>query len=79
MERTYFTEAEARREIGNSVEALSDFPSAPKRTRGTVVRARRYANDKRVAVVEWDLPRQMSVIEAMVLDISLNFLSGAGR
>jgi hypothetical protein len=74
MERTYFSEAEARREIGNLVEALSDFPAVPKGSRGTVVKVNRYADDKWVAIVEWDLPRQTSVIEAMVFDTSLNFL-----
>jgi hypothetical protein len=74
MERTYFTEQEARKEIGNLVEALSDFPSVPKGSRGTVVKANRHSDDKWVAFVEWDLPRQVSVIEAMVVDTSLNFL-----
>ena len=75
MERTYFTEAEARMEIGNIVEALSDFPSVPKGSKGTVVKVKRYTNDNWVAVVEWDLPRQTSVIEAMVIDMSFNFLN----
>ena len=74
MERTYFREAEARGEIGNIVEALSDFPSVPKGSKGTVVKVSPYKNDKWVAVVEWDLPRQTSVIEAMVFDTSFNFL-----
>ena len=73
MERTYFTEAEARMKIGNMVEALSDFPSVPKGSKSTVVKVKRYTNDNWVAVVEWDLPRQTSVIEAMVIDTSLNF------
>ena len=64
MERTYFTKAEARKEIGNIVEALSDFPSVPKGSRGTVVKVSPYTTDKWIAVVEWNLPRQTSVIEA---------------
>ena len=73
MERTYFTEDEARREIGNSVEALWDFPSVPKGTCGTVVKAKQYAQDKWVALVEWDLPTQTYVIAGMVVDMSFNF------
>jgi hypothetical protein len=75
MERTYFTEAEARIQIGKMVEALSDFPSVPKGSKGAVVKVKRYTNDRWVAVVEWDLPRQTSVIEAMVIDTSFNFLN----
>ena len=70
----YFTEAEARRVIGNTVEALADFPSVPKGSKGTVVKVIPYTKDKWVAVVEWDLQRRTSVIEAMVFDTSLNFL-----
>ena len=75
MERIYFTEVEARMEIGNMVEALSDFPSVPKGSKGTVVKVKRHANDQWVAVVAWHLPRQTSVIEAMVMDTSFNFLN----
>lgn len=74
MERTYFTEAEARMQMGSAVEALSDFPSVPKGTKGAVVQVRQHTKDQWVAVVEWDLPRQTAVILAMVLDTSLNFL-----
>jgi hypothetical protein len=74
MERTYFSEAEARKEIRNVVEALSDFPSVPQGSKGTVVKVRPHTKDKWVAVVEWDLPRQTSVIEAWVLDVTFNFL-----
>jgi hypothetical protein len=74
MERTYFTDAEARTEVGNIVEALSDFPSVPKGSKGTVVKVNRYAKDKWAALVEWDLPRQSSFIAAMVLDASFNCL-----
>jgi hypothetical protein len=73
VERTYFTDAEARTEVGNIVEALSDFPSVPKGSKGTVVKVKRYAKDKWTALVEWDLPRQSSFIAAMVLDASSNF------
>lgn len=73
MERRYFTDAEARTELGNIVEALSDFPSVPKGSKGTVVKVKRYAKDKWAARVEWDLPRQTSFILAMVMDASFNF------
>jgi hypothetical protein len=74
MERKYFSEAEARKEMGKIVEALSHFPSVPKGSKGTVVKVRPHTNDKWVAVVEWDLPRQASVIEAWVFDVTFNFL-----
>jgi hypothetical protein len=74
MERTYFTEAEARSEIGKVVEALADFPSVPRGSRGTVVKAKRYTGDQWAALVEWDLPRPVSFITAMIADASVNFL-----
>jgi uncharacterized protein (UPF0303 family) len=74
MERTYFTDAEARTKVGNIVEALADFPSVPKGSKGTVVKVKRYAKDKSAALVEWDLPRQSSFIAAIVLDTSVNFV-----
>ena len=73
MQRTYFTEDEARNEVGHFVEALADFPSVPRGSRGSVVKANRYTDDKWLASVKWDLPRHVSVIEAMVGDTSLNF------
>jgi hypothetical protein len=72
MKRTYFTEADAQREIGNVVQALSDFPAVSKGSKGTVIKAIRHAGDGWVAVVEWDLPREASFIAAMVLDVSVN-------
>jgi hypothetical protein len=53
MERTYFTDAEARTKVGNIVEALADFPSVPKGSKGTVVRVKRYAKNKSAALIEW--------------------------
>ena len=75
MAGIYFTEVEARMEIGNMVEALSDFPSVPKGSKGAVVKVKQYAHDQWVAVVTWHLPRQTSVIDAMVMDTSFNFLN----
>lgn len=74
MEMTYFTDAEARTKVGSIVEALSDFPSVPKGSKGTVVKMKRYGEGKCAALVEWDLPRESSFIAAMVLDSSVNFL-----
>jgi hypothetical protein len=74
MDMTYFTDAEAQATVGNTVEALSDFPSVPRGTRGTVVKAKRYDAEKWAALVEWDLPRRASFVAAMVLDKSFNFV-----
>lgn len=74
MERIYFTDAEARKKVGDIVEALADFPSVSKGSKGTVVKVKRYAKDKSAALVEWDLPRQSLFIAAIVLDASVNFL-----
>ena len=38
MRRTFFTREEARNKIGCVVEAMADFPSVPKGSRGRVVR-----------------------------------------
>jgi len=73
MQTTYFTDAEARTEVGRIVEALADFPSVPKGSKGTVVKVQRYATGQWTALVEWDLPRRSSFITAMVLDASVNF------
>ena len=61
-------------EVGNIVEAMSDFPSVPKGSKGTVVKVKQYANVKWTVVVEWDLSRQTSFIAAMVIDTSFNFM-----
>lgn len=74
MRMTYFTDAEARTTVGHIVQALSDFPSVPKGSKGTVVKMKRYAKDKSAAVVEWTLPRESSFIAAMFLDASVNFV-----
>jgi hypothetical protein len=73
MQRTYFTREEARREIGRTVEAVADFPSVPKGSRGSVVKIQRYTGDKWLICVKWHLPRAISLVDAMVGDASLNF------
>lgn len=74
MRMTYFLDAEARSTVGHIVQALSDFPSVPKGSKGTVVKMKRYAKDKSAAVVEWTLPGESSFIAAMLLDASVNFV-----
>lgn len=74
MRMTYFLDAEARSTVGHIVQALSDFPSVPKGSKGTVVKMKRYAKDKSAAVVEWTLPGESSFIAAMFLDASVNFV-----
>jgi hypothetical protein len=60
-------------EIGRAVEALFDFPSVPKGTRGTVVKLRALSGRRWTVLVEWDVPRPSSVFLAMILDASFNF------
>ncbi len=72
MEQIYFTRHEARNKTGDKVEALSDFPSVPKGSEGTVVKACPFLDDKWVVRVEWKLSGSSSLIDAMFGDISLN-------
>jgi hypothetical protein len=72
MQRTYFIRSEAQQEVGHQIEALADFPSVPKGSKGTVVKAQSYAGAEWVVRVEWQLPRRSSVVDMMVGDISLN-------
>jgi hypothetical protein len=73
MQRTYFTRSEAQQEVGREVEALADFPSVPKGSKGTVVKAHAYGDADWVVRVDWQLPRRSSVVDMMVWDMSLNF------
>jgi hypothetical protein len=73
MRRTYFTRPEAQQEVGQQVEALADFPSVPKGSKGTVVKAHAYGGANWVVRVEWQLPRGSSAVDVMVGDMSLNF------
>ena len=72
MQRTYFTRSEAKQQIGHQVEALANFPSVPKGSKGTVVKAQPYTGTDWVLRVQWHLPRRSSVVDMMVGDISLN-------
>ena len=73
MQRTFFTHEEARAKIGRIVEAMADFPSVPRGSRGRVVKARRRAGNQWLACVEWDLPRDARHYEFMFGDVGLNF------
>jgi hypothetical protein len=79
MQRTYFTRSEAQQEVGRQVEALADFPSVPKGSKGTVVKAYPYGGAAWVVRVEWQLPGRSSVVDMMVGDISLNFYEKSKR
>lgn len=72
MQRTYFIRSEAQRQVGHQVEALADFPSVPKGSQGTVVKAQPYSGTDWVVKVEWQLPRRSAVVDLMVGDVSLN-------
>jgi hypothetical protein len=72
MQRTYFIRSEAQQQIGHQVEALAAFPSVPKGSKGTVMKAQPYAGTDWVVTVEWQLPRRSSVVDMMVGDVSLN-------
>ena len=73
MQRTFFTRLDALQRVGQKVEALADFPSVPKGSRGIVMKAEPYSGNHWVVKVEWRLPRRTSVVDAMVWDVSLNF------
>ena len=73
MERVYFSKEEARSEIGTVVEALADFPSVPRGTRGTVTKVVSESRERWLVLVRWDLPIKTWAFEAMILDTSLNF------
>src|SRR5579862_9431254 len=73
MKPEFFVESEARAHVGDRVEALTDFPSVPARTKGKVVRARKVGLDSWVVRVEWDLPRRLSQYFATVVNFSFNF------
>ena len=73
MKPEFFVESEARAHVGDRVEALTDFPSVPARTKGKVVRARKVGSDGWVVRVEWALPRRLSQYFATILNLSFNF------
>jgi len=75
MQRIYFTRDEARQQTDRQVEALLDFPSVPKGSKGIVLKALPHVDDKWVVRVKWHLPRSSSLILAMLGDVSLHFFT----
>ena len=73
MTSIFFSEPEARAHVGETVEALSDFPSVPLGTLGRVVRVRMVESDHWVVRVEWAVPRKRSQYFATVVNVSFNF------
>ena len=72
MQRTYFVRSEAQQQVGHQVEALADFPSVPKGSQGTVVKAQRYSGTHWLVKVEWRLSTRSAVVDLVVGDVSLN-------
>jgi hypothetical protein len=73
MPRSFFTSEEARQQVGRLVEALADFPSVPKGSRGKVVAMRQYSSRQWMTSIEWELPRAISHYELTFGDVSFNF------
>lgn len=74
MENTYFTHNEAQQLIGQSVEALHDFPSVPTGSTGTVKSVKLFNDKNWIVRVKWDIPRKSSLILSQFGDISFNFI-----
>jgi hypothetical protein len=74
MSRIFFTREEARKVVGNQIVALADFPSVPKGSRGTVVKAHQRCGNDWLVCVEWSLPRDVTHTETMIGDIGFNFI-----
>ncbi len=72
MQRIYFTREEAREKTGEPVEASTDFPSVPKGSKGTVVKALEDTENKWVVRVEWRFPKRIFFMDVMFGDVSLN-------
>jgi len=77
MKPVFFTELEARKHVGERVEARSDFPSVPAGTLGRVAGTRKVESDSWVLRVEWALPRKQSQYFATVVNFSFNFRTQA--
>jgi hypothetical protein len=72
MSSVYFSREEGLSKVGAIVEAAADFPSVPRGSAGTVVKALPHTRDEWSVVIEWDLPRAILHSEFMVGDIGLN-------
>jgi hypothetical protein len=73
MTSDYFNREEGLSKVGTIVEAAADFPSVPRGSAGTVVKALPRAGNEWSVVVEWHLPRVMHHTEFMIGDIGINF------
>jgi hypothetical protein len=72
MVSVYFSREEGLSKVGTIVEAAADFPSVPRGSAGTVVKALPCARNEWSVVVEWHLPRSIHHTELMIGDISIN-------
>jgi hypothetical protein len=64
MTDTYFTRIEADQKLGRKVCSLSTVGSIPQGTQGTVVKVVRSHKDQWSVRVRWQMPRQISLIDA---------------
>jgi len=74
MESTYFSHNEAKQKIGQSVEALYDFPSVPIGSMGIVKSVKLFNNNNWIVRVKWNIPRMSSLILSQFGDFSFNFI-----
>lgn len=71
---TEFSQREAEAMIGRQIEAVADLPSVPKQTIGRITGAHARLPEQWTVQVEWDLPGKVSHVDAVIFDISFNFL-----
>jgi hypothetical protein len=64
MADLYFTRIEADQKLGRKVLALSTLGSIPRGARGAVVKVVRSHADQWSVRIRWQLPRQISLIDA---------------
>lgn len=72
--QVYFTREEAEAQVGQAVEALAPFPSVPKGSTGEVTKAARYAGERYVVEVRWELPRPNELVDLTVAEYSFNLV-----
>ena len=64
MEDIYFTRMEANQKLGRKVRSLSILGLVPRGTQGTVVKVVHRQTDQWSVRVRWQMPRQISLIDA---------------
>jgi hypothetical protein len=64
MTDIYFTRFEADQKLGQKVRSLSAMGPVPQGTQGTVVKVVRSNSDQWSVRVRWQMPRQISLIDA---------------